>query len=257
MPEIGETLRETRMRRHIDMSEVEAATKIRAKYLRALENEEWDLLPGPTFVKTFLRTYAEYLGLDPRALVEEYRQRYERPAMHELSPLGGLGGQRRRRRPPPLLGPGLGLLLGVVILVGFLYVLGTIGQPKSEGTAPPQGRGTTGTAVKEKARKRRRHKAAAPTQVRLRLIATGTVYVCLVDAKGNKVINGSTLTAGQRTRTYRAKRFRANFGNGAIRMRVNGKSYPAAGSANPLGYEMRPGRKPQPLSESIRVKLCA
>jgi cytoskeletal protein RodZ len=255
MPEIGETLRETRMRRHIDLSEVEAATKIRAKYLRALENEEWDLLPGPTFVKTFLRTYAEYLGLDPRGLVEEYRQRYERPAMHELSPLGGLGG--RRRRPPPLLGPGLGLLLGVIILVGFLYVLGTIGQPKGEGTAPPQGRANTGNAAKKKARKARRHKAAAPTQVSLRLTATGTVYVCLVDANGTKVINGSTLTAGQSTRTYRSKRFRANFGNGAIRMRVNGHSYPAATSANPVGYEMRPGRKPQPLAESIRVKLCA
>jgi cytoskeletal protein RodZ len=256
MPEIGETLRETRMRRHIDMSEVEAATKIRAKYLRALENEEWDLLPGPTFVKTFLRTYAEYLGLDPRGLVEEYRQRYERPAMHELSPLGGLGGQRRRRGPPPLLGPGLALLLGVIILVGFLYVLGTIGQPKGEGTAPPQGRASSPTAAK-KAHKRKRHKPAAPTQVSLRLTAMGTVYVCLVDANGTKVINGSTLTAGQTTRTYRSKRFRANFGNGAIRMRVNGKSYPAATSANPVGYEMRPGRKPQPLSESIRVKLCA
>src|SRR3954465_10388594 len=191
MPEIGETLRETRMRRHVDMSEVESATKIRAKYLRALENEEWDLLPGPTFVKTFLRTYAEYLGLDPRGLVEEYRQRYERPSMHELSPLSGLGGQRRRRRPPPLLGPGLALLLGVVILVGFLYVLGRIGQPKGEGTVPHQGRGNAGTAAKQNARKRRRHRAAAaPTSVSLRLTATGTVYVCLVDANGNKVING-------------------------------------------------------------------
>src|SRR3712207_8173863 len=71
MADIGETLREARMRRRIDMTEVEAATKIRAKYLRALENEEWDLLPGPTFVKTFLRTYAEYLDLDPRLLVED------------------------------------------------------------------------------------------------------------------------------------------------------------------------------------------
>jgi len=256
MPEIGETLRETRMRRHIDMSEVEAATKIRAKYLRALENEEWDLLPGPTFVKTFLRTYAEYLGLDPRVLVEEYRQRYERPAMHELSPLGGLGGQRGRRRPSPLLGPGLALLLGVIVILGFLYVLGR--QPKrGERTAPRQDRGNARTAARQKARKHRHHKAAAPTQVSLRLTATGTVYVCLVDASGNKVINGSTLTAGQSTRTYRSKRFRANFGNGAIRMRVNGHSYPAAGSANPLGYEMRPGRKPQTLPESIRVRLCA
>src|SRR6185369_10727914 len=106
MPEIGETLREARMRRRIDMTEVETATKIRGKYLRALENEEWSLLPGPTFVKTFLRTYAEYLGLDARSLVEEYRQRYETPATSELKPLrpAGLGGRRQRRR-RPVLGP--------------------------------------------------------------------------------------------------------------------------------------------------------
>jgi len=98
MPEIGDQLRETRMRNRIDITEVEAATKIRAKYLRALENEEWDLLPGPTFVKTFLRTYADYLGLDARNLVEEYRARYERPAVQELAPFGtSLGGRRAQR----------------------------------------------------------------------------------------------------------------------------------------------------------------
>src|ERR1700704_3190982 len=102
MPEIGETLREARMRRRIDMTEVEAATKIRAKYLRALENEEWDLLPGPTFVKTFLRTYAEFLDLDPRLLVEEYRQRYERPSTQDLTPFGaGAAAQRQRQRGRP------------------------------------------------------------------------------------------------------------------------------------------------------------
>ena len=73
MPNIGDTLREARMRQHLDIADVESRTKIRAKYLRALENEEFGMLPGPTFVKTFLRTYAEALGLDPQALVEEYR----------------------------------------------------------------------------------------------------------------------------------------------------------------------------------------
>src|SRR5437763_11660480 len=77
MPEIGATLREARMRARIDVSEIEAQTKIRAKYLRALENEEWGLLPGPTFVKSFLRTYAQALGLDGKALVEEYRLHHE------------------------------------------------------------------------------------------------------------------------------------------------------------------------------------
>ena len=64
MAEIGSILRETRMRARIDISEVEAHTKIRAKYLRAIENEDWDLLPGPVFVKSFLKTYGDYLGID-------------------------------------------------------------------------------------------------------------------------------------------------------------------------------------------------
>src|SRR5262249_56635556 len=127
MPEIGETLRETRMRRRIDMTEVEAATKIRAKYLRALENEEWDLLPGPTFVKTFLRTYAEYLDLDPRLLVEEYRQRYERPSTQDLRPVKPGPAAQRTRHPPRRgpSGPAIIVELGVVVLLPVLYLLGT------------------------------------------------------------------------------------------------------------------------------------
>ena len=97
MPEIGETLREARMRRRIDVAEVEAATKIRAKYLRALENEEWDLLPGPTFVKTFLRTYADYLGLDAQLLVEEYRVQHE-PRGEEIYPISSPRCRLPRRR---------------------------------------------------------------------------------------------------------------------------------------------------------------
>src|SRR5439155_13133190 len=102
MPEIGATLRDARMRQHIDISEIEARTKIRAKYLRALENEEWDLLPGPTYVKSFLRTYAEALGLDARMVLEEYKLRHERLSDIELQPIvppgrRGSGGGRRHR----------------------------------------------------------------------------------------------------------------------------------------------------------------
>jgi hypothetical protein len=113
MPEIGETLREARTRRRIDISDAEAATKIRAKYLRALENEEWSLLPGSTFVKTFLRTYADYLGLDGKILVEEYKVRFEPVSTAELQPFKPqLGG---RREPPRPRGPSRGAVVGVVI----------------------------------------------------------------------------------------------------------------------------------------------
>src|ERR1700694_619406 len=87
MPEIGETLRDARMRGRIDVSEIEAQTKIRAKYLRALENEEWGLLPGPTFVKSFLRTYAKALGLDGKARVEKSRLSHEAPSETALEPI--------------------------------------------------------------------------------------------------------------------------------------------------------------------------
>ena len=74
------------MRQRIDITEAEADTKIRGKYLRALENEEWALLPGPTFVKSFLRTYADYLGLDGRSLVEEFKLKFERSEMQAIAP---------------------------------------------------------------------------------------------------------------------------------------------------------------------------
>src|SRR5882672_11927993 len=97
MPEIGATLREARMRLRIDISEIEAQTIIRAKYLRALENEEWNLLPGNTYVKSFLRTYAEALGLDAKLLVEEYKLRHERLSDVELQPIAPRSASDRRR----------------------------------------------------------------------------------------------------------------------------------------------------------------
>jgi cytoskeletal protein RodZ len=265
MLDIGAQLRETRMRRRIDIGEVEAATKIRAKYLRALENEEWSLLPGPTFVKTFLRTYAEYLGLDARSLVEEYRQRYERPTTQDLTPFGpGLGARRgrgRRQRRP--IGPFLVLGLGVVVLLAALYALGVL-WPSDDNETPPNRASSSPTPVatasptpKSSRSKKKKAKKKAPTRVSLRLTATGTVYACVEDATGKAVVNAVTLAKGQRTRTFRSKRFRANFGSGAVRMTVDGKSYPAADTGRPVGYEMRPGKRPRRLSESLRAGLCA
>jgi hypothetical protein len=74
--EIGNSLREARERRGIDFAQAEVATKIRGKYLRALEEEQFTLLPAQTYVKGFLRTYAEYLGLDGQLYVDEFNSRF-------------------------------------------------------------------------------------------------------------------------------------------------------------------------------------
>ena len=97
MEQIGARLREARMGAKIDINQVESDTKIRAKYLRAMENEEWSLLPGEIYAKTFLRTYADYLGIDSRELLDDYRRQYERPTDHDLRPLAS-GRERDRRQ---------------------------------------------------------------------------------------------------------------------------------------------------------------
>jgi cytoskeletal protein RodZ len=74
--EIGNSLREARVRRGIDFAQAEAAIKIRGKYLRALEDDQFELLPAETYVKGFLRTYAEYLGLDGQLYVDEFNSRF-------------------------------------------------------------------------------------------------------------------------------------------------------------------------------------
>ena len=101
MTDIGSTLREARMRDRIDISEVETRTKIRAKYLRAIENEEWDLLPGPVYAKSFLRTYGDFLGLDSRMLIDEFKRQYERPNDQDIRPSTSIARERERRRRGP------------------------------------------------------------------------------------------------------------------------------------------------------------
>jgi hypothetical protein len=74
--EIGNSLREARLRQQLQFSVLEERTKVRPKYLRALEDEQFDLLPAPTYVKGFLKAYADALGLDGQLYVDEFNSRF-------------------------------------------------------------------------------------------------------------------------------------------------------------------------------------
>ncbi|MDP8968095.1 MAG: helix-turn-helix domain-containing protein [Actinomycetota bacterium] len=251
MPDIGASLREARMRARIDVSEIEAQTKIRAKYLRALENEEWDLLPGPTYVKSFLRTYAEALDLDAKLLVDEYKLRHERLSDVELQPISAAAPGRERRRQTPVLPPWFFVAVIFVGLIFALYLLGISGDDAGEeATAPATSTATTAApnvappppAAQERAR---------PRTVRLGLEATGPVYICL-KAGDRTLVDGVTLQAGERTRTFRSRRFRLTVGNNAVILRINGKPRRLRASSDPIGVEITPGRGRQPLSADKR-----
>jgi hypothetical protein len=256
MPEIGATLREARMRAKVDISEVESETKIRAKYLRALENEEWNLLPGPTYVKTFLRTYAEFLGLEPRLLVEEYKQRYERVSEAELTPIAPLGPDRRSRGPRGPSSRTMALAFAFLGLAAALFVLSRVGgddDPAPVSTPPPASQ-TTADDEEPAADPQRDEDAEPqrPRRIRLTLIPTGNVYVCLVNARGTQVIPGEILTPENAGRVYTSSSFRMTLGNNSIRLRINGRTRQVPASSEPIGYRITPADGRQELEADER-----
>jgi cytoskeletal protein RodZ len=87
MFEIGSALREARERRGLSYSQVEEGTKIRARYIRALEDEDFGVLPGATYSKGFLRAYADYLGLDGHLFIDEFNSRYHDPRNDDDRPI--------------------------------------------------------------------------------------------------------------------------------------------------------------------------
>jgi cytoskeletal protein RodZ len=137
MFEIGNSLREARLRQGLDLARVEDDTKIRARYLQALEDERFDVLPAETYVKGFLRTYAEYLGLDGHLYVDEFNSRFA-SALDE--PIVASPPPSRR----PTRGTGSGLV--VVVLAGIVAVAVLVVVAfafSSDPTADP----TAGTSV--------------------------------------------------------------------------------------------------------------
>jgi cytoskeleton protein RodZ len=236
VPTIGETLREARMRQRLDIADVEARTKIRAKYLRALENEEFGLLPGATFVRTFLRTYAEVLGLDPHRLVEEYRQNYESPDDVDLQPLSGAPAASARRdrgprprapRPPNRLAIAGG---AIVLILIFLIVLGLTGGNENDNS----GQSASTSTEKKKPAKRKPKKAATPTSVTLKVVPDGPTYVCLDRGPGTDHLFEGTISEPQ---TFKGPKLRINLGRTAGQLILNGRQFQVEPSATPVGYE--------------------
>ena len=105
---IGEVLKQARQRAGLEISVVEEETKIRTRYLRALEGEEWDALPGDVYTKSFLRTYAQLLGLDAEALVDEFRPPSRGPARRRPLPDHGADASHPQAGRPDRQGLGAG-----------------------------------------------------------------------------------------------------------------------------------------------------
>ncbi len=191
MFEIGNSLREARLRQQLDFPEIELATKIRAKYLRALEDEQFEILPAQTYVKGFLRSYAEYLGLDGQLYVDEYNSRfvvgeedtYARP---------------RRSAPPPSRGVQvqsrvvLLTLLGIAAVTALVIVAWTRGEPQKKEPV-----GLSSTPAQQPGAVTAQH-----TKPAVRLIVTAKRGNCWLEVHSGsvtgRIVYQGTLERGQR-----------------------------------------------------------
>jgi cytoskeleton protein RodZ len=223
--EIGNSLREARLRQGFELPRVEADTKIRAKYLRALEEEHFEVLPGDTYVKGFLRTYAEYLGLDGQLYIDEYNSRFARE--EEFPPMQSGGPRRKppaRRVESNFIVVALAGIVAVTILVVVAWKFGSSGNPTSadllDGVGSTTTQGSTDTGGQTQPPPARK-----PRKARLVLRATGGdcwVQVRAGGATGELVYEG-TLQQGQTQRFTKWKKLWLQLGAPAyLKAKLNG-----------------------------------
>src|SRR2546423_8204102 len=206
MFEIGNSLREARVRQGLEYPQIELATKIRGKYLRALEDEQFGVLPAQPYVKGFLRSYAEYLGLDGQLYVDEYNSRFlvgeeEAPFRPRRSNAGRT--QHRRIESDVVLFA----LAGIALVTALVFVAWRFGGSSPNQTIPDP-RAATGKHKPAVPRKPHHRKASRP--LRAHLLLTATRRHCRLEVhKGSangKLVFAGTLQPGSRPLDFTSKR---------------------------------------------------
>jgi hypothetical protein len=234
---VGARLREARSRRRLGIPEVEDAIKIRARYLRAIENEEWDQLPGETYARAFIRTYGSFLGLDGERLAEEHRREsgVEGPGegLPRVDPRPRRISPRRPRR-MPRIAPGLVTALVIALVIAALIAIGLAsgggsGEPSSGPARAKKGAGRQAQP---------RQPERSPRGHELELLATAEVWICLLDGQEEPLVDGVILDAGEREGPFRSGSFRLALGNGAVTMTVDGKQQNLPQPASPIGFRV-------------------
>jgi cytoskeleton protein RodZ len=233
--EIGNSLREARYRQQLELSEVELATKIRARYLQALEEESFDVLPAQTYVKGFLRTYADYLGLDGQLYVDEFNSRYSTGEDEPREPVVARRTSTVHQRHRRLERRGVLLALGGIAIV-CAFVIAAFKFGNGNDTNPPiPNLGTNKrNATPSVPRHKKQRKAARPAKIHF--FAFAARGNCWMEVR-NYSASGRTLYTG--TLQYRqhlgplvARRLWINFGSpGNVKAAVNGRpvAIPGAG----------------------------
>ena len=235
MFEIGNSLREARLRQGLDFPRVEGDTKIRGKYLQALEAERFEVLPAETYVKGFLRTYAEYLGLDGQLYVDEFNSRFasaEEPLVAASPP------QRSRSRASEssFVVVALAGIVAVTLLVVVAFAFNN--GPRTDPAAElGKDRTTTESSPAASSETTDTTGSAAPSNTTLaRLVLTAARGDCWVQVHKNsasgELVYSGTMEKGQSQR-FVARRLWITLGDPSVLdAKLNGKRVAEFPSAN-------------------------
>jgi len=245
---IGATLREARNSRKVELSEVEAAIKIRVRYLQAIEDEEWDVLPGVAYTRGFIRTYGYYLGLDGERLADDYRHGGAAGGgdrgPKRLEPVSTTAGSRERRISARLVVAAVCLAL-VALVTGLALVGGGEGGGSSRTTAAEESQGH--------AEQQSGQNTSVPKSgVTMRLVATAEVWTCLLDSDRKPLVDGEILSPGSEAGPFRGEGFELALGNGSAEVFVDGTRAEIAESSSPVGYRIDHRGKLATLAEGER-----
>jgi cytoskeleton protein RodZ len=252
---VGKALREARRRRKLDLSDVAEATKIRARFLRALEEEEWGQLPGDAYARAFIRTYASHLGLDGEEMAERQRRLSGSVRPSELLPRGepAQAGRMRPRGTPSRAWRRIpaGAVAAVAVVSVAAIALAIAGS--DSGSPSRQGGSAAGQAGgDEKVGNGTALPSMRPGALSLQLTATAEVWVCLLDASGEALVDGQILSAGSVEGPFQSGSFTVSFGNGEVDMTVDGQQATIPETASPIGFTIGRGGSMRELSEGER-----
>jgi cytoskeleton protein RodZ len=236
MFEIGNSLREARLRQGLDLAEIEQATKIRTRYLRALEEEQFELLPAQTYVKGFLKSYADQLGLDGDLYVEEFNSRYateEEPVQPSRGGGGSWPPSVRLQSSAVLIAlTAIGLATALVIVA---WRFGATDEADIPGLPPIAEQSTKQTTQAQ--RQRQPAKTAAASR-RVSFVAVAAHGNCWLEihrgSEAGPLLYEGTLLHGRSTAKFRGERLWVNVGAPSnVVIRRNGKRVALPGSSVP------------------------
>jgi cytoskeleton protein RodZ len=223
--EIGNSLREARQRQGLDLARVEDATKIRAKHLQALEDERFEVLPAETYVKGFLRAYAEFLGLDGELYVDEFNSRFA--SVEELPVAAAPPRRRKRASESSFVVVALAGIVAVAILVVVAFTLSNDGSSNGAADLTDRRASTHMTGSSAQGETNASTQQKQPTTARL--VLTAARGSCWVEVRRNAA-DGELLFAGTiergKSMRFTGKRLWLIFGSAPsdnLNVRLNGQ----------------------------------